>query len=433
MFRLCTNGVDGDVLHQSDTIYECVHEMLVRDRNVKKEKPYDVNKSDNRDVINVCVVTDTGKKNPIVAESFELFDIFLESFSRHYSIDLTEPDSHNLVMLNNFYTSKRTDVDALILTSIRNIFAHSRNSYGYTRRMLEPAHIPRACDPCYPSRLSHDRLRPRPLSPGYIPDYYGHQNRTIHNTTPFTSIYSSDRDFNRCEKNSRATQTENNQPTKTVVPVVPTTQTVQKREGGAGIPPSEVETQPYVHIVKDVVAKCDNDKEEMKRNIFVSERDYTYKQIYNRCEFLEHDNTFTSLPREKVAKTIKTWDDIPVLFATKFAVYLYMNGKDLEGHNVRPNILDCDTAFETFQTLYSSITDEEFEMPDDEDMCLIIDNFSENLPPIRFVSPAEIMEGLNNADDSCAKHEMFKDEETEPTEVEDGEYDKDKINQYGEL
>ena len=154
------------------------------------------------------------------------------------------------------------------------------------------------------------------------------------------------------------------------------------------------------------------EKDENEYRIFISEKDFTYQKIYT--------NMFV--------KKYYTWSDVPSLFLTKFTVYLYMDGKDINGKDVRPKLLNTDDEFKIFTMLHSSIIDEDYECPDDENDKKIINDFLENLPPVTLISPADIMDAYNQCSDSVANTEIFKEEGTD--QIEAVEKDDDEIELY---
>ena len=130
--------------------------------------------------------------------------------------------------------------------------------------------------------------------------------------------------------------------------------------------------------------KKEKEKIEQEYNIFVSEKEYTYPKIFNHFF---------------IKKIINGWDNIPSLFIAKFPVYLYINGKDLEGNQVRENLLDSKEGFRLYKLLYDSITDDDFMMPTDENDKKIIEDFINNLPPIQIINEKDIMNIMNDPDD----------------------------------
>jgi hypothetical protein len=144
---------------------------------------------------------------------------------------------------------------------------------------------------------------------------------------------------------------------------------------------------------KNYELKREKEKDEEYKNIFTSDKEYTYPKIYNHFF---------------IKKIIKSWDSIPPLFMIKFVIFLYMDGKNDQGEDVRPRILNTDDEFRIYKLLFNSITDDEFEMPDDdtEDAKLVCE-FMETMPPVPIVTPDDIMNSLNESDD-----ELFGQDDT---------------------
>jgi len=70
-------------------------------------------------------------------------------------------------------------------------------------------------------------------------------------------------------------------------------------------------------------------------------------------------------------------------------------------------LLGTDNDFELFKMLYDSITDDEFELPEDQGLALLVQDFVENLPPIQIVTHKDLLESLNNPNDP-----LFEEDET---------------------
>ena len=169
----------------------------------------------------------------------------------------------------------------------------------------------------------------------------------------------------------------------------------------------------FACVVRDAEQEINKDNERDKRDydIFVSEKEYTYPKIYHHFF---------------VKKIIKSWDHIPILFMTKFAVYLYLDGRDINGETIRQKILGTPDEFRIFIMLYDSITDDEFDMPDDPKDITLINDFINNLPPIVLVSTEDIMDTLN--DDDNKNTELFKSDGTD--QCSESEDEDDKIDSY---
>lgn len=150
-------------------------------------------------------------------------------------------------------------------------------------------------------------------------------------------------------------------------------------------------------VVRDLeseIKKEDNEKE-TEYKVFLSEKGYTYPKILQSV-FLK-----------------KGFEAVPDMFITKFVIYLYMDGMDADGNVVRKKLLGREDEFEIFQILYDVIVDEDFEIPEDNEYCDIVADFTSQLPPIILPTSDDIMDILNEADDSYAKNEIFQEDEIE--------------------
>lgn len=141
--------------------------------------------------------------------------------------------------------------------------------------------------------------------------------------------------------------------------------------------------------------KKEREKLEEEYNKFISERDYTYGKIYEKFF---------------VKKQIKDWDCVPPFFMLKFPIFVYLNGKDLNGENVRESILYTKDDFRMYKLMYDALVNPDFEMPDDEDDSKIIIDFLDSYPPIPIMSEYDIMLELNKYDNKNAK--IFEEDET---------------------
>jgi len=85
----------------------------------------------------------------------------------------------------------------------------------------------------------------------------------------------------------------------------------------------------------------ENDKFDNDHSIFISQKITSYKTIYN--SMIETGGI--------------SFDKIPPLFITKFPIFLFMDGKDCRGNDVRKRILDTDDEYVIFTILYEVLID----------------------------------------------------------------------------
>lgn len=123
--------------------------------------------------------------------------------------------------------------------------------------------------------------------------------------------------------------------------------------------------------------KREKDRLEQEYNKFVSERDHTYGLIY--------DKFFNK-------KQIDGWECVPPFFMLKFPIYLYLDGKNTDGVDVRDKILGTYDDFRMYKLLYNSIVYDDFEFPEDETDVKIITDFLETFPPV----PIRTEEDMSN-------------------------------------
>jgi hypothetical protein len=161
--------------------------------------------------------------------------------------------------------------------------------------------------------------------------------------------------------------------------------------------------------------KADKKREEEKRSVFESDKCFTYKKLYNDMFVRTND---------KGEHYIRSWKQIPELFNIKYAIFLYMDGRNTEGVSVREKLLDREDEYEIYELLYNSLVNEDFELPKDEYLQCIVQEFIDTLPSdLVIVTPEEIMQALNDPHD-----EIFNADETSQCSDDCGE--DDKINNY---
>jgi len=130
--------------------------------------------------------------------------------------------------------------------------------------------------------------------------------------------------------------------------------------------------------------RYEEEKAQQRKNVFTSEKEHTYPLIYT--DFF-------------VKRKFDGFGDIPPLFIAKFPVFLFMDGKDHDGNDVRPRLLDRPDEYEIYELLLNALTDDEFELPENDEYINLVKDFNQQLPQLDFVSQDDIMKGLNEADD----------------------------------
>jgi hypothetical protein len=118
-----------------------------------------------------------------------------------------------------------------------------------------------------------------------------------------------------------------------------------------------------------------------------------------------------------------SFDKIPALFISKFPVYLFMDGKDCYGNNVRERLLDTEDEYIIFTILHESLIDENFnalEIDDvDNNYINMISNFINFLPNrYQVITEKEIMNYYNEKDDN-SNAVIFRETETEKQECDE--------------
>jgi hypothetical protein len=155
--------------------------------------------------------------------------------------------------------------------------------------------------------------------------------------------------------------------------------------------------------------KIDTKKEDKKRifksissTVFNAEI-YTYNKILENV--LDH------------VKTINL-NNLPQLFASKFPIYLWMDGKDLNGNQVRKSILYNGNAYNIYDMIYNSLYNEDYEFPDDDEMLEIINDFNNFLPDdYNSHTVEEIMHNMNiDGEKMNDQYEIFHETHTAQSE-----------------
>jgi hypothetical protein len=143
----------------------------------------------------------------------------------------------------------------------------------------------------------------------------------------------------------------------------------------------------------------DNEKKRIFRPVtqeIFNREIYTYEKILEST--LEHNNGIIDL------------NNLPVLFASKFPIYLWMNGKDLQGNQINKNMLRTNNSHDVFNMLYRSLYDDDYELPDDDEKLQIINDFN-NFLPSDFNSETvdEIMHKMNTKSEKTnEEYEVFR-------------------------
>lgn len=107
------------------------------------------------------------------------------------------------------------------------------------------------------------------------------------------------------------------------------------------------------------------EKEKNRRSIFENDKNNVYPLIYH--EFI-------------VTKSIDDFNKIPELFRAKFAIFLFLNGKNAEGVDVDLNLLESEDCYEVYCVLEDVIKDDRNELKLNEDMLKLLKEFIEFLP-----------------------------------------------------
>lgn len=158
----------------------------------------------------------------------------------------------------------------------------------------------------------------------------------------------------------------------------------------------ETQNDQYIDMIKE--------KLQQELNIFNSERTYTYPKIFK---------TFF------IDKKITDWDKLPPMFIVKFLIFLYLEGKDLTGIQIRENLLDSKDGFRLFKLLHEYLeqistdvsNDDKLELPNNENDKKIVEDFISNLPPITsLLTNKHIIEMLNDPNDKLFNEDIDEDD-----------------------
>jgi hypothetical protein len=161
--------------------------------------------------------------------------------------------------------------------------------------------------------------------------------------------------------------------------------------------------------------KTEKRKRDEKLSVFESDKTYTYKKIYADMFINTNKNG---------DHYIQSWDQVPELFVVKYAIFLFMDGRDVNGEQVRERLLDTENEYVLYEMLYNVLTNENYSVPDDEKLREIAEEFINTLPPIQIITEEQIMRALNDPDDP-----IFNEDETSQCSACD-EYEDTKISTY---
>lgn len=159
----------------------------------------------------------------------------------------------------------------------------------------------------------------------------------------------------------------------------------------------KINVSKYSCLVKhdEYLLKREREKLMDEYNKFISEKDFTYGEIFNKFF---------------VKKLIKDFNCVHPFFMLKFPIYLFLDGRDVTGKRVREKILDTKDDFRLFRLIYNSLTDDNFELPEDEEDLKILEEYHNFCPDKNLYSEKEMMDRLNQYD--CKHKEIFDEDET---------------------
>jgi hypothetical protein len=161
-------------------------------------------------------------------------------------------------------------------------------------------------------------------------------------------------------------------------------------------------------LAREKEAKKIIEKRKEKISVYESEKDYTYKKIY--------DDFY-------VKKKFKTFEDIPMLFQQKFLIYLFMDGKDINGNDCYDRLYGRDDEYDIYETLLNMLNDDEYEC-ENLNYKKIIEDFIEQLPSDILYSSDEIINSLNK----IHVYDIFEQDITENDGNDDDNNNEDNYN-----
>jgi len=149
---------------------------------------------------------------------------------------------------------------------------------------------------------------------------------------------------------------------------------------------------------KKVKKKFGEKKEKEKYEQKLKRYTYDKTEIYPKmCNNLFLTQRFTSL------------EHIPLLFRRQFIVFLFMDGKNLNGEYVRDSLFDKDNEFEIYELLMNSMDESFCNFPDDKELLSMLEKFEHFIPDIELPS----MKNLNESSESSDElYEIFKNRTT---------------------
>jgi len=341
---------------RSNSLLEVVHEALSSDSN--------------HDVL-VFVNPSTGKEFPMVVNTYTVDGYFLQSkINQNEKYDLSNFNS--VLKLLCRYNLQVNNIDTLLINAI-NLLCRKKSTCSDSENSSSSESSCCSSDP--ETRMnqtlpfSHNEIescvKTMKRKKSRKHSHRKSNERGLINIPPEREPQEKKIDYLEFKKNYEKEQNEQEEEKKQVV----------KTE-------AELKEEEEFRLKRQ--QERDKKREEETRNRFLSEKDFTYKKLY--------ESFF-------VKNQIKDWDNIPELFKCKFPIYLYMDGKGIDGKDRHKRLLDQEDEFTVFKYLYETLTDDNFEMPEDEKYVNIINDFVETLPPIDFMTEDNIMKLLNNPDD----------------------------------
>ena len=131
-----------------------------------------------------------------------------------------------------------------------------------------------------------------------------------------------------------------------------------------------------------------------------------------------------------VSHKIKSLEDIPIMFRRQFIVFLFMDGKNINGDFIKKSLFDNKNNFEIYDLLLNSMDDSFNDLPTDTYLLNLLEEFSHFIPDIYLPS----LDDINKlAEDHDETYKIFKQEVTlvdECDKIYKTENDEDAIDIY---
>jgi predicted HTH domain antitoxin len=185
------------------------------------------------------------------------------------------------------------------------------------------------------------------------------------------------------------------------------------------------ELENIKNITDSTILNFENEIEDENENLNTYIEKYNKEKIsFSKDEekkkqkeaiYLAGKDTYKKILKSMIKSGGVSFDKIPILFNDKFPIFLFMDGKDNNGEDVREKLFGVDDEIKIFDTLHESLINDDINIEDNDDIELI-EMFADFLPNgYQAMTEKEIMIYENEKNDNLNKI-IFREKETDQEE-----------------